>query len=359
MRLPTARLQPGLLGPSPVMAYNTHHFRGTPYEAGHAVGRLAKAHLGEFSDRLIETWPARDGVIDQTKLRQGVLPWVERLPERYRQELCGLAEGSGVPLETVARGYFAEECCCSSFITMLDDAHAWVGRNNDAWAPQLWHGVTVHEIDGRLARIGFGIEAETFTTTGINRDRLWLHCNGGPALDAPSGTKPCFYPYIVVTEALETCSTFADVESLLGRWERTRGMILFVVDGKSEESAILECQCCEHRRRPIPHGPLIAANHSDRAELQENTRGNNPEHGLERSVSRCIRMEELLSALPEDTDARALQHVLAAEGVEQRYPDRVTVFSTVACPTTGEMWFACGDGPAASAGTWSRVPWPW
>ncbi len=59
------------------------------------------------------------------------------------------------------------------------------------------------------------------------------------------------------------------------------------------------------------------------------------------------------------TDARALQRVLAAEGVEQRYPDRVTVFSTVACPTTGEMWFACGEGPAASTGSWSRVPWPW
>ncbi len=342
------------------MAYHTHHFRGAPYEAGYAVGRLAGVQLGESTERLIETWPARDGVIDQTKLRQEVIGWVERLPERYRQELCGLAEGSGVPLAKIAEGYFAEECCCSSFITTLDDSHAWVGRNNDAWAPELWRGVTVHEVTGRMPRIGFGFEAETFTTTGINCDRLWLQCNGGPALDAPSSTKPCFYPYIVVTEALETCSTLADVESLLGRWERTRGMILFVVDGKSQESAILECQCREHHRRPLPDGPLIAANHSYRNELRESTRGINPKHGLERSISRCIHMEQLLGALPENADAHALQCILGAEGVEQRYPDRVTVFSTVACPATGEMWFACGQGgPAASTGQWSRVPWPW
>ena len=210
-----------------------------------------------------------------------------------------------------------------------------------------------------MTRIGFGIEAETFITTGINCDRLWLHCNSRPAVDAPSRKKPCFYPYIGVTNALETCSTLADVELLLGRWERTRRMILFVVDGKSEKSAILECQCCEHRRRPTPDGPLIAANHSYRDALQNNTGGNNPEHGLERSISRCIHMEELLCALPKDIDARGLQRVLAADGVEQRYPDRVTVFSTVACPATGEMWFACGQRPAASTGTWSRVPWPW
>lgn len=80
-----------------------------------------------------------------------------------------------MPLEKIASGYFAEECCCSSFITTLNESHAWVGRNNDVWAPELWREVTVHKVAGRMTRIGFGIEAETFITTGINCDRLWLH----------------------------------------------------------------------------------------------------------------------------------------------------------------------------------------
>ena len=319
---------------------------------------MVGARLGEWFEKYIASWPARDGVIDHTKLRESALPWMASLPERYRSERIGVAEGSGVPLEVIAGGYFAEECCCSAFVTKLD-SQTWIGRNNDAWAPELWDGVTIHEITGRTPRIDFGVEGETFATTGINRDRLWLHCNGGPARDEPGGTKPCFYPYIVMTEALETCSSITDVEALLDRWDRTRGMILFVVDGKTDESAIIECQCCEHWRRPTAEGALIAANHSCRNELQENTRGHNPDHGLERSISRCTRMAELLCSLPEDADAPALQGVLAAQGVEQRYPDRVTVFSTVACPATGEMWFACGQGPAASTGTWSRVPWPW
>ena len=149
------------------MTYNTHHFRGSPYEAGYSVGRLVGAQLGKLSERLIETWPKRDGTIDQAMLNKGALPWIDRLPERYRQEICGLADGSGVPLAKIAEGYFAEECCCSSFITTLDDSHAWVGRNNDAWAPELWHGVTVHEVDGRMSRIGFGIEAETSPPLGL------------------------------------------------------------------------------------------------------------------------------------------------------------------------------------------------
>ncbi|MHC4306566.1 MAG: C45 family autoproteolytic acyltransferase/hydrolase [Planctomycetota bacterium] len=339
------------------MSYRLHCFSGTPYEAGFAVGRTIGTRLGEWHEKLVESWPERDGVIDRKKLREGALPWLESLPERYRLELSGLAEGSGVSLETIAGGYFAEECCCSGFIMMLD-SHAWIGRNNDAWAPELWHGVTVHEITGRTPRIGFGFVAETFATTGMNRDRLWLHYNSGPPLDSPGGSKPCFYPHVVVTEALETCRSIADVEALLNRWERTRGMILFVVDGKTDESVIIECQCREHQRRPTPGGALIAANHSCCFDPRT-TKGHNPEHGLQRSQARCARMEELLGALPEDADAHTLQGILAADGVEQRNHDRTTVFSNVACPATGQMWFAYGQGPAASTGTWSQVAWPW
>lgn len=341
------------------MPYHLHHFRGAPYNAGFAVGRAVGSRIGESNLRLIETWPSRDGVIDHEKLREGVLSWLQQLPQRYRLELQGLADGAGLPVETIASGYFAEDCCCSSFMTSLSDGHIWVGRNNDAWAPELWHGVTVHEITDRLPRIGFGFEAETFTTTGINSQRLWLHCNAGPARDKPSGTRPCFYPHIIVSEALETCASLADVESLLDRWERTRGMILFVADGKTDEAAMFECECATHDRRPAPHGPHIAANHSDRPELHEYDRRRNLEHGLQRSRARCAAMERLLAALRPDSAAGDLQRVLADENVEQRFADRLTVFSTVACPATGELWYACGEGPAASTGTWSRVAWPW
>jgi len=335
--------------------FRIHRFVGPPYDAGLAVGRRIGSRLGHGCRHLIETWPARDGVIDRAKLDAGALTWVDGLSERYRDELRGLADGSGVPLRTIASAYYADACCCSGFIVTLADGHAWVARNNDAWAPELWHAVMIHEITGRMSRIAFGFEADTFATTGMNEARLWLHYNAGPTPDAPSGTRPCFAPYIVVTEALETCRSLADVEALLGRWERTHGMILFVVEGKTNESAILECGCREHVRKPATDGALVATNHTCRTDPAAPPAPADP--GEQRSIARCARIETLLSNIPAHADARTLRSMLADDEVEQREPDRLTVFSTVACPATGELWFACGNGPAASSGTWSQVEW--
>jgi hypothetical protein len=61
---------------------------------------------------------------------------------------------------------------------------------------------------------------------------------------------------------LETCSTIGDVEARLGEVDRDEGMLLFAVDGKSDEFAILECACSRAARR-APTGPwLVGANHA-------------------------------------------------------------------------------------------------
>ena len=62
----------------------------------------------------------------------------------------------------------------------------------------------------------------------------------------------------------------------------------------------------------------------------------------------------LTEPLPQDLVA-----ILADSGVERRGPRVTTVYSTVACSGTGELWFSFGACPGASRGDWQPVPWPW
>lgn len=63
---------------------------------------------------------------------------------------------------------------------------------------------------------------------------------------------------------------------------------------------------------------------------------------------------ESRASLPGDLIA-----ILADDGVERRRQDFSTVYATVSCPGTGELWFTFGGYPAASRGAWLPVAWPW
>ncbi len=69
---------------------------------------------------------------------------------------------------------------------------------------------------------------------------------------------------------------------------------------------------------------------------------------------RIARLRELLAAPMTDPPADLIR-VVADPGVEASD----TLYSNVACPETGEVWFGSGGLPAASAGTWQRIEWPW
>jgi hypothetical protein len=51
--------------------------------------------------------------------------------------------------------------------------------------------------------------------------------------------------------------------------------------------------------------------------------------------------------------------ILADDQIERRDKPLVTVYSNVACPSTGEIWYTFGGYPAASKGNWQRLEWPW
>ncbi len=337
-----------------------YRFEGTPKEIGLALGRTLGARLARNIARYIETGPGRHGAIDRRKLHAGALPWLRSLPRRYQEEFEGIAAGAEIPLQRLAEWAFVEKCIieeggCSAALVRHED-HVWIARNNDLYAPDMWGYVIVRDVAGRIPRLDFGLEGEIFSGTGVNRERLWLHYNWLPTCGSPRPDRPHLEGFVWLSDALETCRNLRDVEALLQRVDRDGGMMIFAIDGKTEEAAIYECTCSEYRKEMLDTGFIAGTNHYRRFDFDA-------PQGSASSLRRYRRMQELLAALlarerapdfPDDLIA-----ILADPAVEVRGVDYGTVYAAVACPGAARMWATLGGYPAASAGRWHSLQWPW
>jgi len=336
------------------------HAQGSPRQVGITIGKVLADRLQDNINRYIANGPAKHGSIDWRRLRDGALPWLRRLPQRFQDELEGMAQGANIPLQRLAEWCFVEECVqtgCSGFVWRLN-GNVWVGRNNDIWAPEQWGYVTIREVDDRIPTISFGMEGEPFTATGVNAEQLWLHYNHLPVRDAPTAEKPHWPCYVFLTEALETCCTLADVEALLRQVDRNAGMILFAVEGTSDDIAVIECSRSRHIVRKLDAEWIIATNHAVLA--HEPGKLKQPHEG---SHARYERVEKLLRArssrLKEPDVPTNLIRILADPGVEQRGAEYGTVYANIACPSKRLIWYTFGGYPAASQGDWQQLDWPW
>jgi hypothetical protein len=171
--------------------------------------------------------------------------------------------------------------------------------------------------------------------------------------------EPHVPPFIFMQEALETCRSLQDLEGMLKRIQRTDGMLLFAVDGKTDEFAIFECgHRIYYRREPV--GAWIAGtNHYCMCEDPDP----DPEDRPLNTFSRMKRMETLLGSLysqaaPINIPADLIR-LLADDEIERRGKTFATAYSAVVCAHTGEMWYTFGGYPAASKGDWQPLEWPW
>ena len=333
-------------------------FKGSPYEIGYAAGRALGAKLDQNITHYIAQ---RKHASDMAKLHHGALPWLRHLPKRFQVEYEGMAEGAQLPLQRLAEWAYIEQCetnRCSGAVGLFEN-RAWVTRNNDTYVPELWGYVTLREVDGRIPTLSFSMQGDVFTPTGINKEKLWLHYNYLPPRDEPEAGKLHLPGYVVLTEALEVCRTLSDVEAFLSETHRDEGMMLFAVDGKTNEFAVFECTCAQHFRCDPSEGWIIGTNHYCACE----DRIPGEEDGSASTWRRYRRMQELFEALKTEPRPPRLPddliRILADDEIERRKGELVTAYANVACPTSGEIWYTFGGYPAASAGNWQQLEWPW
>ena len=335
------------------------HFKGNPREIGFAAGQTFAYKLERTINHYIASM--KDSK-DLEKLHAGALPWLRALPKRFQDELEGMAEGANIPLQRLAEWTYIEECDakqCSGVVCLFEE-QAWIARNNDFHVPELWGYVTIREVEGRIPTINFSMEGDVFTPTGINQERLWLHYNFLPVWDQPAPDKPHVPPYVFLTEALELCHTISDVEDMLNETDRDGGMLLFAVDGKNNELALFDCLCSKYYRRQPTDGWMVGTNHY--CACKDPTLSD-ADKGPSGTLRRFEKMENLIQTLSSShtrPDLPAdLIRILADDEIERRSKDVITVYSNVACPGTGEIWYTFGGYPAASRGNWQKLDWPW
>lgn len=335
-----------------------YYLKGTPREAGLSLGLAIGERLDVNIRRYIDTC-LRSSSVDMIQLEKGALPWFENLPKRYREEMKGISEGSGIPLQRLAEWYYVSELTdsgCTGVILRTGN-QVWVARNNDMWAPELWGYACIRGITGRIPTITFGMEGDIFTGTGINKERLWLHYNYLPVVDEPSGHKPHYPAWVWLTEALETCSNLNDVETLLGQIDRNGGMKLFAVEGKNNDYAVYDCSCSGYLLHNESGNWTAGTNHYYVNDFRS---GNDDKYS--RSVARLNRVNDLMQDIDTADPSyiyMELGKVLADDMVEARGDEFFTVYSNIACPVSGEIQHTFGGYPAASNGNWQKVPWPW
>ena len=297
--------------------HRIHHLKGTPREIGFSAGRTLGPKLEQAYCHYIASL---EGSIDMDKLHEGALPWLRGLPVRFQDEFEGMAEGANLPLQHLAEWAYIEECekkQCSGAVSIFEN-HAWVARNNDAYVPELWGYVMIREVEGRIPTISFSMEGDVFTPTGINKEKLWLHYNFLPVWDTPTPGKRHVPGYVFLTEALELCSNIGDVETLLNKTDRDGGMLLFAVDGKTEEVALFDCLCSKHYRREPLDGWIVGTNHY--CTCEDLTLG--ADEGSASTLNRFCRMESLIRTLcasptPHNLPANLIQ-ILADDEIERR-----------------------------------------
>lgn len=334
------------------------HVSGTPHQVGLQTGQKLGEKLGWTIRHYIDS---QVQYIDMEKLQLEALPWLRRLPVRFQEELEGLAEGAGLPLDLLAQWGYVEECekrGCSGAVALVD-GQAWVARNNDTYIPELWGYVGIRSVQGRLPTINFSMQGDPFAPTGVNREKLWLHYNFLEVWDAPDPGKPHLPAFVWMTDALETCTTISEVEAFLHSTCRDSGMLLFAVDGKNNEVALFECLCAQHFRRDLSDGWIVGTNHF--CSIPDPTLG--PEDNPLSTVNRFRRMEQMVAEWADRKPAADLPwdlvRMLADDGIERRAGRVITAYSNVACPSTGELWYTFGGYPSASRGDWQRLEWPW
>jgi|GEM_PF-1389913 len=330
--------------------------KGSPFEAGRETGRQLGPSLSAYIDLYLSTGPFLQKKFDFYRHSKNAMSFLSYLPERFRLELEGLANGAQIPLTRVAEWVSAEAYMtpnCSGFL-LKSGKNLWIGRNNDLWSPGLWGYALDREISGRIPTLTFGLAGDVFSATGLNRAELWLHYNYLKAPDRKNRDGFSLPNYLQIPDMLEICESLKDVSHYLSEKARSDGMMLFVSDPLNDEHGIFECTCRDVVFRPLPTDLnftyLTGTNHYNRSPYEN---ASDPDR-LD-SLKRYKRLEECLETFRPPgkiPDFKSLKAILADDQIEKRSPDFGTVYANLYCPTTHSLWYTFGGYPAASCGRW-------
>ena len=228
------------------------HLKGTPYELGYAHGKLLREDVQEVAGGLA-------GALDQLSRQTGVPRFIARymldllykrtspyIPQRYKRELEGLADGAGVSLRKLRWAHVISvitERACSSFAVFgpaTVDGKLYHGRNFD-WAMSLGlqdkTALFIYHPEGRVPFASPGYIGSIGCLSGMNIKGVSIAQIGAVSTDKRFDGIPLMF---LLRRILEECHNVEDAEALIQNARRTVGYNYVVADGKAREARAFE-----------------------------------------------------------------------------------------------------------------------
>ncbi|MFO7974566.1 MAG: C45 family peptidase [Candidatus Hydrogenedentota bacterium] len=228
------------------------HLKGSGYEMGFQHGALAKnqvrAAMARF-DRLLDR--AREEVnmprFATEIILDAVYRWCSKdIPERYKREMEGLADGAGVPLQHVRRVHVISvvtERACSVFAifgTATADGKTYLGRNFD-WIMdaglQKEAALILYEPEGYEPFASAGYLGLVGVLSGMNMDKIAIGQIGAISKDSDWEGIPMM---LLLRRVLEEARSLEEAVDIVKKADRTVGYNYVFVDGKTGEGVALE-----------------------------------------------------------------------------------------------------------------------
>ena len=226
------------------------HLAGTPYAMGYQHGRLLRVEVAELTRFLLDE-KASDlklefgGLkVDPAALIRTVAEGQRRfVPPRFFEELRGLADGSGVPLDDlIVCNFIPELFHCSGFAlggSATGGAPLLHGRVLDYgtdWRLQEFAVLVVAEPEGRVPFVNVTYAGFIGSVTGLNAEHISIGEMGGRGLGHWAGVPMA----VLVRMALEESHSLEDAIAVFRDHPRTCEYYYVIADGETGRAAGLE-----------------------------------------------------------------------------------------------------------------------
>lgn len=240
---------------------------GTPQEMGLQHGRILSAEIRSLYDSyVLQGLCGVEGYREQDLIRIGE-HYDRFIPDEYREEMRGIAQGSGMPYEkilvinTFADAVVGKTPRACSALAVKTSHGLLVGRNLDWINHRVAHrsGVVflLHPKD-RNAILSVSWPGLVGVVTGMNNQGLCLSLNLAFAGDLEPNAMPCL---LRLRQTLETQQSLEEAMRLQTSEPRTIAMNLMIASGREGSASILELSGHQYAIVPMENDHVVTTNH--------------------------------------------------------------------------------------------------
>ncbi|MBN1417890.1 MAG: peptidase C45 [Planctomycetes bacterium] len=306
--------------------------RGSPREMGRQHGVLLRDKVRSLVHELFEVQAKREAVeimgrrVDPVQIIESLFATQKAfIPERFVEEMEGLAEGSGLPRERIlAANLLPELFHCSGFAVMgkaTKDGTLYHGRVLDyatGWRLQEHAVLLVQEPEGRIPFVNVAYAGFIGSVTGMNAEKVAIGEMGGGGVGFWAGTPMSF----LVRRVLEEGRTLDDAIAVFRDAHRTCQYFFVVSDAKTNRAVGMEASWDKfYTVKPNEAHPLLPHPVEDAVILS--------------AGDRYLKLVERIKEAHGRIDAEAARHLMDAP-VAMKHNLHDALFE----PATGTLWVA-------------------